>query len=108
MHGGADTIVIPKDRRRSEIPESAFTAAYAPRAGSRFDSPPLTATAIRLILLAWGAHLPGSVYLGQNMIYTKGIGLVYYIGATGYAFGELAAGRLIARGGADRRASCAS
>ncbi|MEZ4532315.1 MAG: MFS transporter [Thermomicrobiales bacterium] len=92
-------IVIPKDRRRSEIPWSfhVFTAAYAPVLGHASTVRLLTATAIRSI--CWlGVLTYLGAYLGQEHdLSTKGIGLVYTIGATGYAFGSSIAGRLIGR-----------
>jgi len=95
-------VVLPRDSRRSETAWSfqVFKMAYAPVLRHAPTVRLLTATAIRSICWLGFLTYLGAFLSEEHDLSTKGIGLVYTIGATGFAVGSWIAGRLIGPAGA--------
>jgi DHA1 family inner membrane transport protein len=96
------SIVLPRDSRQSETPWSfqLFKMAYAPVLHHAPTVRLLSATAIRSICWLGFLTYLGAFLSQEHDLSTKGIGLVYTIGATGFAVGSSIAGRLIGPAGA--------
>ncbi len=95
-------VVLPRDSRQAETPWSfqVFKMAYAPVLRHAPTVRLLTATAIRSICWLGFLTYLGAFLSQEHDLSTKGIGLVYTIGATGFAVGSSIAGRLIGPAGA--------
>lgn len=96
------SILIPKDRRQGEAPWSfqLFKGAYSPVLRHAPTIRLLTATAIRSICWLGFLTYLGAFLSQEHDLSTNGIGVVYTVGATGYAVGSLIGGRVIGPAGA--------